>query len=119
MMILVIIILTAIATPKFISLREEARNAVEKQEVSHIRVGINNYYIESILKNRNPLYPETLDSANVGYASSDNPLFTNVLAPQRVTSGGWRKLSSTAYEGYSNTVYTYNPVTGLKLKCSF
>lgn len=110
--LLIISILAAMALPKFLSFREEAKDAIEKQDVGCVRVGISNYYIESILEKRTPLYPETLDSANAGYASADNPLFTNVLAPPGVTSGEWRKLNSTAYEGHSGTVYTYNPVTG-------
>lgn len=110
--ILIISILAAMALPKFFSFREEAKNAVEKQEVGSIRVAITNYYIESILEKRTPLYPEALDSANLGYAAPDNPLFTNVLAPPGVTTGEWRKLSSTTYEGYSGAVYTYNPEEG-------
>jgi type II secretory pathway pseudopilin PulG len=110
---IIIILAAAVVIPKFCSLSEEAQRAAEKQDVSRIRIAITDYYIDSMLKNRNPLCPETLDSANIGDASSGNPLFTNVLA-NKITSGGWRKLSSTAYEGCSGTKYTYSLGT-----CSF
>ena len=110
---IIIILAAAVVIPKFCSLSEEAQRAAEKQDVSRIRIAINDYYIDSMLKNRNPLCPETLDSANIGDASSENPLFTNVLA-NKITSGGWRKLGSTAYEGCSGTKYAYSIGT-----CSF
>jgi hypothetical protein len=110
---IIIILAAAVVIPKFCSLSEEAKMAAEKQDVSRIRIAISDYYIDSMLKNRNPLCPESLDSANIGDASSENPLFTNVLA-NKITSGGWRKLGSTAYEGCSGTKYTYSIGT-----CSF
>jgi type II secretory pathway pseudopilin PulG len=110
---IIIILAAVVVIPKFCSLSEEAKRAAEKQDVSRIRIAINDYYIDSMLKNRNPLCPETLDSANIGDASSENPLFTNVLA-NKITSRGWRKLGSTAYEGCSGTKYTYSLGT-----CSF
>ena len=110
---IIIILAAAVVIPKFCSLSEEAKRAAEKQAVSRIRIAINDYYIDSMLKNRTPLCPETLDSANIGDASSENPLFTNVLT-NKITSGGWRKLGSMAYEGCSGTKYTYSLGT-----CSF
>jgi len=107
---IIIILVTAVVIPKFCSLSEEAKRAAEKQAVSRIRIAINDYYIDSMLKNRTPLCPETLDSANIGDASSENPLFTNVLT-NKITSGGWRKLGSTAYEGCSGIKYNYSPGT--------
>lgn len=108
---LFIILAVTLVIPKFCSLSEEAKRAAEKKDVSRIRIAIADYYLDSMLKNRTPLCPETLDSANIGYASSDNPLFTNVLANNAITSEGWRKLGSTAYEGCSGTKYTYTPGT--------
>jgi type II secretory pathway pseudopilin PulG len=110
---IIIILAAAVVIPKFCSLSEEAKRAAEKQDVSRIRIAIADYYLDSMLKNRTPLCPETLDSANIGDASSENPLFTNVLA-NKIKSGGWRKLGSTAYEGCSGTKYTYSLGT-----CSF
>ena len=108
---IIIILAVAVVIPKFCSLSEEAKRAAEKQDVSRIRIAISNYCLDSLLKNRTPLCPEILDSANIGYASSDNPLFTNVLVNKVITSGGWRKIGSKAYEGYSGTKYTYSTVT--------
>jgi len=108
---IIIILAATIVIPQFCSLSEEAKRAAEKQDVSRIRIAIADYYLDSMLKNRTPLCPETLDSANIGYASSDNPLFTNVLANNVITSGGWRKLGSMAYEGCSGTKYNYSPGT--------
>jgi type II secretory pathway pseudopilin PulG len=110
-LVIIIILSATVVIPQFCSLSEEAKRAAEKQDVSRIRIAISNYYIDSMLKNRTPLCPEILDSANIGYASSDNPLFTNVLINNAVKAGGWRKLSSTAYEGCSGTKYTYSPGT--------
>jgi type II secretory pathway pseudopilin PulG len=110
-LVIIIILAAAVVIPKFCSLSEEAKRAAEKQDVSRIRIAISNYYIDSMLKNRFPLCPKTLDSAKIGYASSDNPLFTNVLTNNVITSGGWRKLGSTVYEGCGGTKYTYNPGT--------
>jgi type II secretory pathway pseudopilin PulG len=111
---IIIILAATVVIPQFCSLSEEAKKAAEKQDVSRIRIAITDYYIDSMLKNRNPLCPETLDSANTGYASSDNQLFTKVLTNNVTTSGGWRKLGSMAYEGCSGTKYTYSSGT-----CSF
>ena len=110
-LVIIIILSITIVIPKFFSLSEEAKRAAEKQDVSRIRIAIADYYLDSMLKNRNPLCPKILDSAQIGYASSDNPLFTNVLVHHAITSEGWRKLSSTAYEGFSGTKYTYTHET--------
>ena len=110
-LVIIIILSATVVIPNFCSLSAEAKRAAEKQDVSRIRIAISNYYIDSMLKNRFPLCPKTLDSAKIGYASSDNPLFTNVLTNNVITSGGWRKLGSTVYEGCGGTKYTYSPGT--------
>jgi hypothetical protein len=112
-LVIIIILAASVGIPKFCSLSEEAQRAYEKQDLSRIRIAISNYYIDSMLKNRTPLCPETLDSANIGDASSENPFFTKILS-NKITSGGWRKLGSMAYEGFSGKKYTYSPGT-----CSF
>ncbi len=110
-LVIIIIMTVIVIIPKFYSLSEEAKIAAEKQDVGRIKIAITDYYIDSMLKNRFPLCPETLDSANIGYASSDNPLFTNIFVNNAITSKRWRKLGSTAYEGFSGTKYTYTPGT--------
>lgn len=108
-LVIIIIVAATVVIPQFCSLSEEAKRAAEKQDVSRIRIAIADYYLNSMLKNRTPLCPETLDSANIGYASSDNPLFTNILANNVITLEGWRKIGSMAYETCSGTRYTYSP----------
>jgi type II secretory pathway pseudopilin PulG len=110
-LVIIIILSTTVVIPQFCSLSEEAKRAAEKQDLSRIRIAISNYYIDSMLKNRFPLCPKTLDSAKIGYASSENPFFTNVLVNNVITSERWRKLSSTTYEGCSGKKYTYSPGT--------
>lgn len=110
-LVIIIIMTVIVIIPKFYSLSEEAKIAAEKQDVGRIKIAITDYYIDSMLKNRFPLCPETLDLANIGYASSDNPLFTNIFVNNAITSKRWRKLGSTAYEGFSGTKYTYTPGT--------
>jgi hypothetical protein len=110
-LVIIIILSITIVIPKFFSLSEEAKRAAEKQDVSRIRIAIADYYLDSMLKNRTPLCPEILDSAKIGDASSDNPLFTNVLVKNAITSEEWRKIGSTTYEGFSGNKYTYTPGT--------
>lgn len=107
---IIFILVGALFFPRFCSLSEELKIATEKQDASRIRIAISNYYLDSMLKNRTPFCPETLDSAHAGCASPDNRLFVNVLADKAITSGGWCKLTSTTYECY-NKKYTYNPAT--------
>ena len=103
-------ILSTVAVSRFVNFRNEANLAVEKQNVGSVRVGINYYYIESAVKGRTPLYPPVLDLASSTFSSSQNPLFTYVLAIP--VTQGWRKLSSTLYQGYSGSIYFYDPNTG-------
>lgn len=110
-LVIIIIMTVIVIIPNFYSLSEEAKIAAEKQDVGRIKIAITDYYIDSMLKNRFPLCPEILDSANIGYASSDNPLFTNIFVNNAITSKRWRKLGSTAYEGFSGTKYIYTPGT--------
>ncbi|MFA4973752.1 MAG: hypothetical protein WC683_14165, partial [bacterium] len=56
-------------------------------------------------------YPPTLDEAQLGPASKQNPLFTTVLT-EPVTDGDWFKLAETLYEGPTTKVYQYNPDNG-------
>jgi hypothetical protein len=109
---IIIILAAVVVLPKFCSLSEESKRAAEKQDVSRIRIAITDYYIDAMLKNKTPLFPATLDSAKIGYASPENLLFTNVLVNHAIKGGGWRKLGSTIYESYSRIIYTYNPATG-------
>jgi prepilin-type N-terminal cleavage/methylation domain-containing protein len=104
--------LAAVAIPKFVSFRQEAALAVEKQQAGAVKVGVDSYFIQSVTSNRSPRYPSTLDSASLNYVSSQNPFFTAVVATPGVTRNGWRKLSSAFYQGQSGMFYFYDPAAG-------
>jgi hypothetical protein len=97
---------------KLVGFFKEAIRAGEKQTVASIKVGINRYFIESASLGRTPLYPETLDGALNSQASGKNPFFINVLAFPGITSGKWRKLLPTVYQGPSLDLYFYEPLSG-------
>jgi len=51
-------------------------------------------------------YPEKLDNAHMGPASSDNPFFTNVVT-NPVTSSTWFKVDTNLYMGPTERMYYY------------
>ncbi len=111
--IVIIGILAALVIPRMVSLRQQARDALEKAVVHSVREGLSIYYAESITSERVPLYPADLDSAaNGSFSSEDNPFFTEVLRPPGTEDAGWQKLTSTSYLGTSGKTYIYNPATG-------
>jgi hypothetical protein len=97
---------------KTIEFLREGDIASEKQIIAGVKVGLNRYYIESSTKNNMSLRPQTLDGAELGYASEKNPFFTNVLAFPGVTFSKWRKLLPNVYQGPSLSFYFYDPVSG-------
>jgi type II secretory pathway pseudopilin PulG len=105
-------ILGAVAIPKFISFREEAELAVEKQQVGSAKVGINSYFIHSVTSGRVPQYPPALDPAASAFASAQNPFFTSVIESPGVINPHWRKLASSIYQGPSGLFYFYYPTNG-------
>lgn len=105
-------IMAVVAVPKFISFREEAQWAAEQATVGAIRSGIHTFFAGSIENSEDPFYPPTLDDSNDAKASSANPLFGTVLG-QPVTRGGWRRISDTIYQGPSDLLYSYGPITGV------
>jgi hypothetical protein len=113
-MILVICgVLAAVAVPKYISFRQEAILAAEKQVVSNVKIGVNSYYIESVTRDRTPLNGPVLDDATNTFASNENPFFTFVLQSPGVIGSGWRKVIANAYRGPSGTYYIYDPSQGI------
>ncbi|MFH1768535.1 MAG: hypothetical protein ABH858_05190 [Candidatus Omnitrophota bacterium] len=111
--LVVLSVLVAVGVPKIASFREEAVAAVEAQNVAMIRIGINRYYIDSILSSRSPLYAETLDGAAIGsFSSWENPFFTAILHAPGLVQGGWTKLNDVRYRAPGGDVYSYDPVNG-------
>jgi prepilin-type N-terminal cleavage/methylation domain-containing protein len=109
MVMSIIGIISIIAVPTFVNLQNEAKQKSELATVGAVRSGLYNYYIQSQMIKRSPLYPALLDSATNGAVSSLNPFFTNVLSISALRD--WQK-SGLAYAGPTSTVYTYNPGTG-------
>lgn len=111
--ILVISILAAMGALRFVDFKSDADRATEEATVNIVNVGLNTYYVESVMLERTPLYPLTLDGSAAGVkASSDNPFFTNVLESPGVTYGAWYKVSDLSYQGPSGTTYVYDPLEG-------
>lgn len=107
-----VIIVFAILASNFVGFYKENMIAYEKQIIASIRAGIGEYFIESVTKNRLPVYPDSLDKAESGLASIKNPFFTAVIPYPGVTDPKWRKLLSTIYQGPSGAVYFYDTTLG-------
>ena len=89
----------------------------EELAVALIRLGIQNYAVDSRASGRTPEYPIRLDGAESGAKASEaTPLFTNVV-PEGLRSG-WRKVGANKYvygdaaEDENANVYYYEPLTG-------
>lgn len=110
--ILVIAILGIIAVfalSHFYELDDDALQAAESGTVAAVRSGINNYALESQIRQRSPLYPAQLDSATNGDASQANPVYTEVL--EVPMTGSWSK-NEVFYTSSTGNVYRYSPSNG-------
>lgn len=107
--IVIVGIIAALSVPVFVNLQDEAKAKSEQSTVGAIRSGIHNYYMQSKMTDRTPLYPETLDDAGDGSVSAANQFFTNVLSASQIYD--WDK-NALSYTGPTGTVYTYNPAMG-------
>ena len=110
--VLVIVAILAItAFNRFWDLDSKALEAQESGVIGSLRVGIKNYYAESLSLNREPRYPEALDSAQPGEAAQTNPIFEVVL--DYPITARWRKLSELQYMGPTGTIYAYDGANGM------
>ena len=66
MVIVIIGILAAVAIPRFMDLRDDARRAACQGSVSALRTAISNYYASAVINESTPIWPATLSSANIG-----------------------------------------------------
>jgi len=89
MVIVILGLLSAVAIPKFVDLRTQARNSATYGVVGGVKAGIGAKYIENI---SNPTfegssyYPDSLDSRQTaGPASVANPYFDLVLSQGGIT----------------------------------
>ena len=111
--IIIVGILTTAAVPRMISFYEEAQEAAEQQVVGRVLVGINTYFIESVMTGRGHMYPETLDDALIGsHPSESNQFFDKVLEEPAVSSGNWYKLGEKSYRSPIGNRYIYVDSTG-------
>jgi len=104
MVIVIIGLLAAVVTPKFTTMRSEAQSAAEQGVVAAVRSGVKLAHLTNITQGDNN-YPSSLDSADTGEASEDNPLFTEVIEGG-LTDSHWEKTAATTYE-YNPTGNTY------------
>lgn len=111
MVIVIIGLLAAVVTPKFVDIKSEAQAAAEKGMVSGVRAGIKVAHLASLAQGTDT-YPASLDSASVAAASASNPLFTAVI-DGGVTDGNWSKASATTYTYTPTSItYTYTSADG-------
>lgn len=108
--VVILAIVAAFALPRLIDLIGVSQGASEKDVVASVRSGIGIYQAETVAKNLTPPYPETLDTASAGPASTENPLFIAVLA-QPVTSQ-WQKTGAAEYAGPTGQLYAYDHTAG-------
>ncbi|MFH1771259.1 MAG: hypothetical protein ABH872_00390 [Candidatus Omnitrophota bacterium] len=111
--IIILVILLGISITRIIDLAQRAKNVSEEATVNAVRQSIQMYYFESIVKDRDPLYPAGLEPALAGvFASQQNPFFINILESTGAVHRDWYKISDTAYKGPAGSIYTYNSTTG-------
>jgi general secretion pathway protein G len=106
MVIMVLGILSAVATARFFDLSNSANSAAEKGVVAGVSAGLYTYFMQ------NKTFPDSLDSAGEGQACNPaNPCFTNILGQGGITEG-WFKGSSTSYSGPTGRIYIYDKLVG-------
>ncbi len=109
--IVVLGVLSVVATPMYMDYRTNARKAAEDAVVAGVRTAIRSAGIRTALTGA-VTWPATLDSAAANStASAANPFFSQVLSSP--ITGGWRKSTTVfRYVSESGTTYTYNPADG-------
>ncbi len=106
--LLLIGILISVATPRFLSIRDEAINASTVSIISNVNSGIILYYVTGDAMQ----YPERLDQAEVGESSLIKPYFEVVLM-QGISNKAWSKtISINHYHAPNDSIYVYDPVNG-------
>ncbi len=66
MVIVIIGILAAVAIPRFMDLRDDAKRASCQGSVSALRTALSNYYASATINDASTIWPATLSSANIG-----------------------------------------------------
>ncbi len=100
-----------LAITRYLDLSEMTEDSLEPGVVVAIQESLANYAEESRDIGRNPLYPESLDQAEIGDTGMRNPFFSNVLKGG-VAVAGWSKTGKNTYATPSGTGYVYDPDSG-------
>ena len=115
MVIVIIGLVAAVVVPQFGDMRTQAQSAAENATVSAVLSGIKLARMTN-LTHGTDAYPATLDSAQVGLASSTNPLFTTVI-DDGVTDSNWEKTAAATYQFVpTGNTYAYTAATGAFVK---
>lgn len=100
-----------LAVTKYLDLSELTEGSMESGVIVAVQEGLIGYAEESRDIGRQPVYPETLDQAQIGETDMRNPFFANVL-DRGVAVTGWSKTGKNTYTTPNGTGYVYDPVTG-------
>ncbi|MDD5669030.1 MAG: type II secretion system protein [Candidatus Omnitrophica bacterium] len=87
MVIVIIGVLAAIAIPRFVDLRKDARQASCKATGGAIRAALSNFYASTALHSETPHFPANVDASLASYMQGGTP--------QAPTSGTWGAVYTT------------------------
>ncbi len=111
MVIVIIGILAAVAIPKYFALQDQAKDASEKGTVGGVRGGIGIWHANALVFDYTPVWPEELDYAASGNASTGERFFESVL-DSPIVDPVWYKLDANNYVGPNSGTYTYTSSSG-------
>jgi type II secretory pathway pseudopilin PulG len=104
-------LLAAVVTPNFAAMRTDAQYAAEQSVAATVRTRVSLAYMQALARGGNA-FPAALDDAELGPASDQNPLFTNVME-FGITDGNWTKTAANVYTYRpSGSTYFYTPANG-------
>ena len=120
MVIVVLGFLAVIAIPEYVDLAPRARRAGEDGVAGGVRAGIATQVAKraSLGSTGINVYPPTLDATTLDSAVTDcstiaaAPFCFEAVIPGGIKDSGWKKTSTTAYQGPNSGAYTYTSSTG-------
>ncbi|GAG06750.1 unnamed protein product [marine sediment metagenome] len=112
MVIVIIGILAAVAIPKYIKLRDDAKQAAEDGVIGGVRGAISVWHANQMIQDASPDWPTVLDYEASVTCGTANPFFESVLS-SGITDKYWFKGADTKkYTGPNGGKYTYNNSDG-------
>ena len=120
MVIVVLGFLAVIAIPEYIDLAPRAKKAGEDGVVGGVRAGIATQVAKRAIGGSTGanVFPPTLDATTLNSAVTDcssltiAPFCFDAVIPGGVRDSGWKKTSTTAYQGPNAGAYTYTSSSG-------